>query len=96
MYPFVQACLCQSGILLHLKRGLKGNPGIPNKISEHPDGRGQKAQNKTKKQRLGSKHQARCLNKNPGTVPTSEASEPPQEIHFLMSLFFFEVFVVHL
>lgn len=72
-----QACLCQSGILLHLKRGLSGSPGNPNTISAHPGERGQKVQNKPKEQRLGRKHQAKLLNKTLGTAPTCWALGPP-------------------
>ena len=38
-----------------LRRGLSGSPATPKKISAHPDGRWQKAQNKPK-ERFGSKH----------------------------------------
>lgn len=60
---------CLSGILLHLQKGLKGTPGIPNKISAHPDGRGQKAQNKPKQQRLRNKQQTGVLIKSLSQSP---------------------------
>lgn len=52
-------------------------------------------QNKSKKQRLGRKHQAKLLNKTPGTAPTCWASWPPLRNTFSNESSF-KVVMVHL